>query len=195
MIVTHEDRDLLIVDDFLTEEDLAIVTERGRSAEFVDYKAEEDGVIYKRVSPQHIQPVVDALTESMGRAPRIYRMGYRLNYEGELPNNEIHSDSGWGTHALVLYLSDVPNGMASGTGFWRHRISGADRIKAGEIELYEQVKNDWNNVAAWDLKSVVPSRINRATIYKTELFHSRWPFEAYGTTPEDGRLIVVAFFS
>ena len=32
-------------------------------------------------------------------------------------------------------------------------------------------------------------------IYDGSLFHSRWPFEAFGTGPQDGRLILVAFFT
>ena len=38
-------------------------------------------------------------------------------------------------------------------------------------------------------------RMGRAVIYESELFHSRYPFAAFGSGPEDGRLVAVAFFS
>lgn len=38
-------------------------------------------------------------------------------------------------------------------------------------------------------------QLGRLVIYESALFHSRWPFEAFGTDPESGRLIAVAFFT
>jgi hypothetical protein len=48
---------------------------------------------------------------------------------------------------------------------------------------------------AWKLVDLIPLKFNRAAIYEGALFHSRFPLRAFGSTPEDGRLIGIAFFS
>lgn len=123
-------------------------------------------------------------------------MGYRLNFAGELPNAAVHSDLGWGTHALVLYLSDPPMGANQcGTAFWRHNATGAHRIDPGDFDLLDEIQVDWNDESAWTQRARVPMQFNRALIYESALFHSRYPFEAFGDNAETGRLIAVAFFT
>jgi len=191
MELVFHDKDLVVVDDFLDNPD--IVRQLGVSGNYQDHFG-QDGETYKRVMPIHIPAIEHKLAFIMGRDIELLGMAFRLNYEGELPNNEIHADLGWGKYAAVLYLSEPPEGKESGTAFWRHH-TGAERIRPGEISTYEAVKNDWNDVSKWEEVRHVSAKYNSCIIYKSELFHSRWPFEAFGTTPEDGRLIIVVFFS
>ena len=191
MKITYQDADLVVVDDFLDSP--GEIRGIGVNALYEDLQM-QDGVTYKRVSPQTIPEVVEKVEALLRRKIDLLGMGFRLNYEGETPNNEIHADLGWGKYALVLYLNEPPAGIQSGTGFWRH-LSGAERIRHGETKVYEAVKDDWNDADKWEQTKFVSAKYNSAIIYRSELFHSRWPFEAFGSTPEDGRLIVVAFFS
>lgn len=181
-----------MIDDFLENPD--DVRERGVHANFDDVVGPVDGVVYKRVAPGVIPEVEEKLSEIIGRPICIFGMAYRLNYAGELPNNEIHADLGWGTYAAVVYLSEPPEGQESGTAFWKHH-TGHERIKAGQLDVLRDVEADWNNESKWEQTKFVSCKYNSAIIYKGELFHSRWPFEAFGQTPEDGRLIVTVFFS
>lgn len=192
MDIIFEDSDLLIVDDFLSNP--GKVRTQGLKAKFIDWAA-PDGQTYKRVSPQTIPEVVDALNRVMGRPIQLLGMGFRLNYQEETPNREIHSDLGWGTHAAVLYLSEPPSGVQSGTAFWKHLESGYDRIAPGDVAALHAVEGDWDDPEKWEQTRFVSCKENSCIIYKSELFHSRWPFAAYGTKPQDGRLTVVAFFS
>lgn len=191
MNIVHEDIDLLVIDDFLDNPDR--VRSKGLEATFGDYPG-MDGQTYKRVAVGAIPAVVDALNRIMGRPIQLLGMGYRLNYAGETPNNEIHADLGWGTYAAVVYLAEPPNAQQSGTAFWKHN-TGADRIRVGELDVFDAVKGDWNDAEKWEQTRYVSCKYNSAIIYRSELFHSRWPFEAFGSTPSDGRLTVVVFFS
>lgn len=193
MNIVYTDADLVVVDDFLNRP--GEIRGIGVNAEYSDH-AGQDGETYKRVSIQNLPQVQAKIEEVMRRPVQMLGMGFRLNYAGELPNNEIHADLGWGTYAAVLYLSEPPDdGSVSGTAFWTHKATGTDRIRAGEVALFEQVKDDWNDETKWEQNKFVSAKFNSCIIYRSELFHSRWPFEAFGNTPEDGRLIVVAFFS
>jgi hypothetical protein len=149
-----------------------------------------DGEVYKRICRTEVPEVLNTIEYLMGPVEML-GMGYRLNYNEEEPNAAIHSDLGWGSHALVLYLSEGPGG----TAFWKHRRTGRNRIENGDFELFDEIKGDWNILEEWEQERLVEMKFNRALIYESALFHSRWPFKAFGNDPETGRLIVVAFFT
>ncbi|GAB2493147.1 hypothetical protein GCM10027084_02290 [Pseudoxanthomonas sangjuensis] len=158
-------------------------------AHFIDWPA-PDGEVYKRVALVEVPGLQQAIEAAVGPVDML-GMGYRLNYGGELPNHAIHSDMGWGTHAAVVYLSEG----TGGTAFWRHRATGANRIDPGDTALFELVKDDWNDAGRWERIGLVEMKLGRGLIYESALFHSRWPFAAFGDNPESGRLIAVAFFT
>lgn len=172
-------------DDFLP----TTVREHALRAPFGDWHG-PDGETYRRVALVPVPGLQEALERLMGPV-QMHGMGYRLNFGGEMPNAAIHSDLGWGTHAAVVYLSEGEGG----TAFWRHKATGAHRIDPGDTELFEKVRHDWNEPGAWDQIGLAEMKLGRGVIYESALFHSRWPFAAFGDSPETGRLIAVAFFT
>lgn len=178
---------MLIIDNFLP--DAQAVRAAALCAPYIDWP-DADGTVYKRVCLTDVPGLRERLEGAIGPVEML-GTAYRLNFGGELPNAAIHSDVGWGTHALVLYLSEGEGG----TAFWRHRKTGAHRIGPGDHAILEQVSGDWDDASKWEQVALCPIKFNRAVIYESALFHSRWPFPAFGDTPETGRLIAVAFFT
>lgn len=178
---------VVVLDDFFPEFDR--VREHAKLSYYYDWVGPDEKV-YKRITLLHVPGMYDKLCETLGLV-RIASMGYRLNYTGEAPNQSIHSDLGYATHACVVYLNEGD----SGTAFWRHKKTGADSIGYGQTELFEQIKDDFEAPDAWEQRLLVPTKKNRAVIYRSNLFHSRYPFDAFGSTPDDGRLIALAFFA
>lgn len=158
-------------------------------SEFIDWQG-PDGEVYRRICIKELPGVRKRIEDVIGPVEML-GMGYRLNFNDELPNAAIHSDLGWGTHALVLYLCDGPGG----TAFWRHKATGLEQLKPGQVAEWGGVRKDWNRADAWEQTDLVELKFNRATIYGGSRFHSRWPFEAFGSDPESGRLVAVAFFT
>lgn len=183
--------EIMVIDNFLPN--FEEVRQEALQAAFYDYPA-HDGEVYKRVFIRSRPDIMKRLEENFGGPIELLMMGYRLNYAGELPNHAIHTDMGWGEWAMVLYLNEVPSGIESGTAFWRHEL-GSVRLQAGDVNTLFAVQDDWDDESKWIQTKFVPMIPNRAIIYKSELFHSRWPFEGFGSLPEDGRLIAVAFFN
>lgn len=177
----------MIIDNFIASPDP--IRAAGLIADYEDWQG-PDGEVYKRIYRVDIPEMWKAVEHAMGPVEKL-GMAYRLNYNGELPNAAIHSDMGWGTHALVWFGCDGEGG----TAFWRHKETGAERIKPGDLELYEQIKDDWDDESKWEMVELAGVKFNRAVIYSSELFHSRYPFGAFGTDAESGRLIIVAFFT
>jgi hypothetical protein len=177
---------MLIVDDF---PNASQVRQLGLEAHYIDWEG-FDGEVYKRICLADVPGLQDAIEAQMGPV-NMLGMGYRLNFNDELPNAAIHSDMGWGTHAAVLYLSDGEGG----TAFWKHKETQANRIDPGDMALFHKIEGDWNEVDKWDQVALAEMKLGRLLIYDSSLFHSRWPFEAFGTDFESGRLIAVAFFT
>lgn len=178
---------MLKIDHFLFDYDKILA--HAKQSEFIDWTG-QDGQMYRRICITEVPGLTAAIESVMGPVV-MHGQGYRLNFEGELPNAAIHSDVGWGTHALVLYLGSGK----SGTAFWRHKATGTERLPAGNTSLLGQVEGDWDDQEKWEIVDFAGMVHNRAIIYESELYHSRYPFEGFGTNIEDGRLIAVAFFT
>jgi len=144
------------------------VREFALSQKFGDLKA-YDGETYRRIVNVEVPGLEEAIERTMGPVLMLGQ-GFRLNFGGELPNHAVHIDVGWGTHALVLYLSSCP-AIETGTAFYKSTD--------GEPEMVSLCKEEFG----------------KAVIYRSDVPHSRWPLEAYGSSAEDGRLIAVAFFT
>ena len=185
-LLDSQSAEIRIIEDFLD------VREHALAQEFTDYEG-LDGVTYKGSCVVEVPGLRSALEKAIGPVDML-GMGYRLALEGELPNQAIHSDVGWGTHALVLYIGE---GRAkTGTCFWKHKSTGhrtTDTIKK-QTHLNRIIK-DTDDFTKWDCEKFVMFRHNRAVIFPSSRFHSRWPFEGFGTDKYTGRLIAVAFFT
>ncbi len=186
MKIENPHEGILVIDDFLTAPNA--VRAHALLSEYIDWRG-PDGEVYKRVSLLRVPGVTEALQELLGPIEML-GMAYRLNYQGELPNQSIHTDLGWGTHALTLYLSEGE----SGTAFWKHKETGELLFRPGNLELFETLSKDWEDETKWDKYYTADLKFNRAVLYDSSLFHSRYPFESFGDNPENGRLIAVAFF-
>lgn len=185
--------DLWAVEDFLSNPEA--VRDAALRATWQNWKSETDGQVYKRVAEYNSPALADRIKIEMGRPVSIVKMGFRLNFADEPPNTLIHSDGdGWGNYAMVLSLTkDIPAG--NGTAFWRHIATGKDRLRVTDYDALMQVVPEWDDPSKFERWHVEEAKFNKAVFYRSELLHSRWPFEAFGSTPEDGRLTLVAFFT
>lgn len=190
----------LVVDNFLpaphsTREEFV-------TTEFKDVLG-PDGETYKRVAVRPNDEFQDLLEKALGKKIKMSHAMVRLNYAGENPNNAIHSDSGYNEWAVVLYLN-LPEQCQGGTALWEHKIYNWKSLPT-EAEVRAQGRNptkvlarlrgDWNEPDAWKWWGMLEMKFNRAVIFPCAAFHSRYPFEAFGTTPDDGRLVWVTFFN
>jgi hypothetical protein len=79
----------------------------------------------------------------------------------------------------------------SGTAFWTSRLTGRNSLQQNAAFRLP----DFNDENKWYMDNLIGMRYNTALFYNSSLFHSRYPFEAFGDCPENGRLIAVAFFT
>lgn len=143
--------------------------------------------------------MLGALMHHMGRIVVPNSMFFRVtNRDTEAAY--VHSDREAGEYTCVAYLSEHPQ-EESGTGFYRHRESGAvcmdsfeemARDKAAFARLKEQMVR--GSEEDWELMRFVEGRYNRAVVFYAPLFHARSPRHGVGDTPEDGRMVWASHF-
>lgn len=170
---------------------------------FSDVIGPADGATYKRVSVLPPNQFEEELSKAVGKPVKQRYSVVRLNYAGEFPNQRVHSDDSYDRFAAVLYLNR-PEDCKGGTAFWKHKKTGWEFLPTNrqvrshgkspdrtlkEIVASADVESDWEQTRLAEMK------FNRVIVYPTSLFHSRYPFEAFGSTPEDGRLIFCSFFN
>ena len=158
-----------------------------------------DGAQYTGINKLQMKHWFDRIAD-LRKKPIIPRLScFRLNLAGELPHSWVHSDDICAKWASVLYLNE-PDQCRGGTAFWKHIGLNIDRLPSraelGEEaeEFYRMMTDEWKILDRWTMTGIIPMKWNRFITYPTCFFHSRFPFEGFGTGPKDGRLIWICFY-
>lgn len=162
-----------------------------------------DGALYTGISKHEDPGLYYLLSKATGRKVVPKLQCFRASYKNELPHNFAHADTVCASHAALLYLN-MPDQCLGGTAFWTHVNSGLDYmpnveelVSAGIEDPAAWVKDmeaDWVIENKWAMTGLVGMKFNRLVVYPTKVFHGRYPFEAFGETLADARLIWVCFF-
>lgn len=139
----------------------------------------------------------DLLSVALGRTITPKMEFFRLGTKEEAPTTYIHADNACAKNAAVWYLSDAPDDLVSGTAFWRHRASGRYELSESDrtdADLLASLDADGADEAKWQMVGLVGQKFNRLVIYPSNLFHSRYPKDAWGTDASNGRITFACFF-
>ena len=119
----------------------------------------------------------------------VNQMFIRLTNENtQTPPHQAHPDNMMGTHTLILYLTNL-----GGTSLVRHKETGMDKAPETQ-EHWEAWERDTNTPWAWRVYAMHTAAENKAAIFDSKLMHRAEPIGGFGTTAEDGRLVLTAFF-
>lgn len=160
------------------------------------------GDLYRRIHIRDTDENKELLEAEIGGPIEQTYSFLRLNYRGELPKDVVHHDSELGGFVGLVYLT-LDEHAKGGTALWRHRATKQSRYPS-EFEIRKQGKSpkreyakfdgDWQKSESWELAEMAEMKFNRLVVFPAECFHSRWPHDAFGSSPENGRLIWISFF-
>lgn len=107
----------------------------------------------------------------------------------------IHADSKIGDirpeRALVLYISPSTKEGLHGTAFWKHKEVGYEMpIDVSNDEADRFLLEEANDLNNWELHSVIGYKPNRALMYPSNYFHSKYPNKGW----VGGRMVYVMFY-
>lgn len=192
---------LVVIDDFyFAPKALA------RVAQSLDYSVKEhEGHKYNGVSTDfEPEKIVGLMSLNLGRNVQMGINLFRLGTAVEKATTHVHADNSMDPFAAVLYLSEAPAGVSAGTAFWRHKKYQIEQMPTAEwivanvgpdVQAFiTEINTDGNDESKWELTSLVGQRFNRFVTYPSHWFHSRYPQNAWGETPKDGRLIWTGFY-
>jgi hypothetical protein len=161
-----------------------------------------DGCEYTGICQRQMPHWFERISEAIER-PVIPRLSFfRLNLNGELPHSWVHSDDICARYAGILYLN-APEQCKGGTAFWRHEGLNLDAmpdfaqmsVTEAHTRWFNSMMNrEWKDLTFWDQVGFVGMKFNRFISYPTSRFHSRYPFEGFGSGPADGRLVWTCFY-
>jgi len=106
-----------------------------------------------------------------------------------------HTDSKLAEAAALLYLTrdaDIPDG--AGIAYVRHRETRLDSYPEAPEELAVW-RRDKNSPDLWDVVDFIPMRYGRLVLMPGRSMHAAQPIEGFGTTTEDGRLVLTTFLN
>jgi hypothetical protein len=141
--------------------------------------------------------MLQALTRAIGGVVVPNAMFFRVTNEG-MERAYIHSDRESGNHTCIAYLTEHQE--ESGTAFFMHKRTGLREMPSfaemQERGIFEELREDMvsRDSDKWVQTDYVRGSLNRALIFRAPLFHSRFPLEGIGTSPETGRLVWASHF-
>jgi len=82
----------------------------------------------------------------------------------------------------------------SGTLIYKHLETGLETTPSTQEEV-ETWERDCNDLSAWRVTGAAKQEWNRVVVLPTNYFHAAMPRGGFGTVPEAGRMVFVAFFN
>lgn len=160
-----------------------------------------DGFEYTGICKYEVPHWFDLISKALGQKIVPKLSCFRMNLAGEMPHSWIHSDDICAQYASVLYLNP-PEQCRGGTAFWHHTGLGLDAMPPWDAHpsqttgewFLSMMNREWKDLTFWEQSGFVAMRFNRFITYPTSRFHSRYPFEGFGSGPQDGRIIWACFY-
>lgn len=191
--------DLLVKDDFFP--DALALREDVLSKPFGTVK-DAAGIEYSGIQVRDPEEFQESIAGLVGFPVKVNISVARLNFKGEFPANSIHPDQYCGEFAGVGYLT-LPGMPFTSTAFWSDKTYGLSNQATpewlserglDEAEYVAKLQREANDAKYWNPDGFVAAKLGRFVTYPTRKLHSRYPFEAFGDSPETGRLIIACFF-
>lgn len=160
-----------------------------------DFRGEvgPDGVTYPNISGDVMDrgEVEWALSYAMGGPVDVKLQFYRLSLADTVAPHWAHTDQIISDYLALIYLTR-PEDCRGGTAIVEH-VSGMKKHPRTKTEL-ALWRQDTNRPDRWVPKTIAPMVYNRLVILPTDVFHAATP-QGFGSTPEDGRLVLISFFN
>jgi len=117
---------------------------------------------------------------------------FRLSTAATKTPHWAHTDSKLCDAMALLYLSEAPPAY-SGTAIVEHLTTGLDRHPETDEE-FAVWHRDHSRYDAWRVVEFAQMKYNRLVLIPAYLLHAAMPPNGFGSTVEDGRLVLITFF-
>lgn len=184
-----------IKDDFLDEYLYSQVYYKLVSNQFSEVEVGDKKFWVQYSDPNFDNLILRKLSAIDGKPRESLLAFFRVATEDFDTDWRIHADSKVGDirpeRALVLYISESSMQGLHGTAFWKHKKLGYQMpIDIPNQESDRMLMQEANDLSNWELHSVVGYKPNRAVMYPSNYFHSKYPNVGW----KEGRMVYVMFY-
>lgn len=164
------------------------VKEIAKATNYRPVKTETGEYLFLGKIPSFIRSALLLEVETLvGKSLKEIATFYRLNTSIHDTEFRIHCDSEINgekpTYACVFYLH---KSKESGTALYSHESHGLRaRDKVVIFDSDDGLWEPWRKILAEE---------NKLFVYEADLFHGRFPWKCWGSSKQDGRLVIVGFF-
>ena len=184
-----------IIDDFLDDKKYQSIYKRLLDNDFVDVELGGKH-FWVQFSDDYFNDMIINKLSAIDGVQRECLLGFfRIATEEFDTDWRIHADSKVADirpeRALVFYISPSTKEGLHGTAFWKHKKLGYSIPENISNEEFDRMlKDEANDLEHWELHSVIGYKPNRAVIYPSTYFHSKYP----NTGWKEGRMVYVMFY-
>jgi hypothetical protein len=189
--VTTPPRFIKIIDEFTPPEFYKTVRSLIYGVDFTEY--EFAGKTYLGVAGLTL-PIKKHIERHMGKEVEFTMSHVRMGNENTPLTNYIHADNAACKYACVWYLNEPE--CETGTQFWLHNETNMDRMPwPPPKDLWDAVDKDTRDEDKWTKLEYAEAKANRAVLFDSQLFHSRYPKDLPLTAEMEPRIVCVVFFN
>jgi hypothetical protein len=184
-----------VIDDFLDEVTHKQVYNKLLNNEFQEVVVGEKSFFVQYSDEDFNNFIIDKISKLEGIERKCLLGFFRVSTD--------KLDTVWGIHAdskicdirperaIVLYISESTKEGVHGTAFWKHKEIGYEMPNDASDEYFDKIlTEDACDLSKWDLHSIIGYKQNRAVMYPSNYFHSKYPNESW----EGGRMVYVMFY-
>ena len=180
---------LITVDDFL--DDFDPIRAELVANDFIDGFNTADGVTYPHLIENVPQRAREQIIESIGEPVELFA---RMSPSGVIAPHPVHSDTLQSNVTMILYINDGIDEESFGTGIMRHHETGLMQTPINDAEM-KIWQDSYQHPHQWETVHFFQGKANRAIFFDSRLMHMAFPYNGFGQTPEDARLIIGGFFA
>lgn len=177
-----------VIDNVLPEDIFQVFKRKCRNAVYKDIPAGMgDTLRLAKPDPLIVDFILKEISKSLCMKLRVIISFARLNHNNVNNTFRVHSDTLIEGEkpdiAAVFYFDTVVN---TGTALFKHPEYGLINGNPSQSLIFKDNE-------LWEPYLKYESKANSAFIYNADLYHGRYPWEAYGTSQKDGRIVLVMF--
>lgn len=176
----------LLIKDVLPQKDFEDLHHWLRNVKYRPLDVKNDFLYYTELTTPVINNFIVKINEVTGLGLKSIVTFARLNTSVIDARVRIHSDNivlgKQPKYAFVYYFETVSD---SGTALLESPTHGRERLDM-KMSMFDEVGD-------FEVKHFNPELANSLFLYKSTLYHSRWPCISRGIDEKDGRIIIVGF--
>jgi hypothetical protein len=178
--------DSLVIEDVFPKEEFEALKQYLRACKYKPLDKKNDFLYYSELPKQAIDKLINKVNEVTQMNLKEIVTFARLNTSVIDARVRIHADNiVFGKQPKFAFVYYLETNSESGTALLSSPTYGKERL--------DMKMSVFTEIGDWEVTKFNPELENSLFLYRSVLYHSRWPPISRGIDEKDGRIIIVSF--